>query len=79
VLVLSTKLDIGTIRQATIKQLKVVSPRLDYIRQIVAARRYKCAVLLDKPSLAHVQQLTLKEMQDLPVEDLHTSTTSRES
>ena len=70
------------IRQTTIEQLLVTSPRLDPIRQIVAARRYNCPALVDEPIrilTARPQRLTLKEMQILPVEDLHTIIEGRES
>jgi len=81
VLALSTKYDMETIRQSTIEQLQVVSPRLDPIRQIAAARQYNCADLADEPIrtlVARAQRLTLKEMQILPVEDLHTVIEGRE-
>ena len=71
-----------TIRQSTIVQLQVVSPRLDPTRQIAVARQYNCADLVDEPiqSLAdRTQRLTLKEMQNLPIEDLYTIIESRES
>ena len=71
-----------TIRQSTIEQLRVVSPCLDPIRQIVAARRYNCAILVNEPIqalMARTQKLTLEEMQILPIEDLHTIVDGREN
>jgi hypothetical protein len=38
----------ATIRESTIEQLLIVSPRLDPIRQIVAARKFDCAVLVGR-------------------------------
>jgi len=70
------------IRQSTIEQLQIVSPRLDPIRQIVAARQYNCPTLVDEPIqtlTARSQRLTLKEVQNLPIEDLHTIIEGRES
>ena len=70
-----------TIRESTIEQFKVVSPRLDPIRQIRAARQYDCAVLVDEPIqtlIARAQRLTLEEMQDLAIEDLYTIVEGRE-
>lgn len=81
VLVLSTKYDMETIRESTIAQLQVVSPPLDPIRQIVMARQYNCPTLVDDPIrtlTARTQRLTLKEMQTLPIEDIHTIIEGRE-
>ena len=82
VLVLSTKYDMETIRQSTIAQLQVVSPRLDPTRQIAMARRYNCPALVDEPIQTLTNRtlgLTLKEMQNLPIEDLHTIIEGRET
>jgi hypothetical protein len=81
VLVLSTKYDMATIRESTIEQLQIVSPRLDPIRQIVAARKFDCAVLVDEPIQALVtraERLTLEEMGSLPIADLHAIVDRRE-
>ena len=82
VLVLSTKYDMETIRQSTIAQLQVVSPRLDPTRQIAVARQYNCPALVDQPIQTlkdRMQRLTLKEMRNLPIEDLHTIIEGREN
>jgi len=81
VLVFSTKYDMATIRESTIEQLQIVSPRLDPIRQIVAARKFDCAVLVDEPIQALVtraERLTLEEMGSLPIADLHAIVDRRE-
>ena len=70
-----------TIRQSTIEQLRVVSPRLDPIRQIKVAHQYNYTVLVDEPIqnlIARTQRLTLEETRTLPVEDLHTIMEGRE-
>src|SRR5258706_9298752 len=82
VLILSTKYDMETIRQSAIAQLQVVSPPLDPIRQIIMAHQYNCPALVDEPIRTlteRMQRLTLKEMQSLPIEDLHTIIEGRES
>ena len=82
VLVLSTKYDMEKIRESTIAQLLVASPPLDPIRQIVVARQYNCPTLVDEPLqtlTARTQRLTLKEVQTLPTEDLHTIIEGRET
>jgi len=72
-----------TIRQSTIAQLQVVSPRLDPSRQIAMARQYNCpSTLVDEPIQTltdRTQRLTLREMQTLPIDDLHTIIEGRES
>ena len=70
------------IRQSTIEQLRVVSPRLDPIRQIAAARQYNCTVLVHEPIqilIARTQKLTLEEMRTLSIEDLYTVIEGREN
>lgn len=82
VLTLSTKYDMETIRQSAIHKLRVVSPRLNLIQQIVAARKFNCAVLVVEPIqklIARTQGLTLEEVQTLPSVDLHTIIESREN
>ena len=81
VLALSTKYDMEIIRQSAIQKLLAVSPRLDPIQQIVAARQYNCAALVTEPIrnlIARTQRLTLEEVQTLPSVDLHTIIERRE-
>ena len=82
VLALSTKYDMEIIRQSAIQKLLAVSPRLNPIQQIVAARQYSCAILVDEPIqklIARTQGLTLEEVQTLPSVDLYTIIEGREN
>ena len=81
VLVVSIKYDMAEIHRSTVEKLKVTLPRLDPIQQILAARKYDCATLVDEPIqtlVARKQRLTLDEMTILPMEDLHTIVDGRE-
>jgi len=70
------------LRNTAVKELQVAHPRLDPVKQIAVARKYHCDELVDEPFktlAARKEVLSITEIAQLSLEDLHGLIVAREA